>query len=138
MRYSGIPSDYQPLVVDNYYNVYVVGRDSLEAAITIKYSQLIGIKPLGQNVPDRFLLYQNYPNPFNPNTLIKYQISKSCFVKLTVYDLLGREISRLVDKKQNAGFYEVNWDAGNFSSGVYFYSLEADTYKETKKMMIIK
>jgi Secretion system C-terminal sorting domain len=93
-------------------------------------------KPVG--TPNRFSLSQNYPNPFNPTTKIKYQLSVNSFVTLKVYDILGREVARLVNERQNAGDYAVTFNAGSLSSGVYFYRLTAGGSAATKKLMLIK
>jgi uncharacterized protein (TIGR03790 family) len=89
-------------------------------------------------IPEKFELYQNYPNPFNPTTTIKYDIIKAQDVKLSVYDILGREVATLVNTQQQAGSYEVKFDATNFSSGIYFYQLKAGDFIDTKKMLMIK
>ena len=91
-----------------------------------------------QNTPEKYTLYNNYPNPFNPTTKIKFDIPKSGIVKLTVYDILGREVSRLVNSELIAGRYEMEWNAGNYASGMYFYRLETEGFVETKKMMLVK
>ncbi len=83
-------------------------------------------------------LGQNYPNPFNPKTVISYQLAVSSFASLKIYDILGNEIATLVNQNQNAGMYSVEWNAGNFSSGVYFYKLETDGFTDTKRMMLLK
>ncbi len=106
-------------------------------------SFVIGINPIGiQNIsneiPQQFSLSQNYPNPFNPVTNIKFQLPNAGFVKLTVFDLLGREIATLVNETMNAGIYNADWDASKYSSGVYFYKLETESFIETKKMILIK
>lgn len=88
--------------------------------------------------PDEFILEQNYPNPFNPSTEIKYVLSKTAFVKLTVYDIQGREINRLVDEVQRSGAYSVNFKPQNISSGMYLYELNANGIKQVKKMLFIK
>lgn len=85
-----------------------------------------------------FTLLQNYPNPFNPTTKIKFDIPKSGIVKLVIYDILGREVSRLVNTKLTAGRYEMEWNAGGYASGMYFYRLETDGFVQTKKMMLVK
>jgi hypothetical protein len=90
------------------------------------------------DIPNQFSLFQNYPNPFNPSTNINYQLPISGFVKLTVYDELGKEIRVLVNEKQNAGSYKIGWDASNYSSGIYFYRLETSEFTQTKKMLFIK
>jgi hypothetical protein len=85
-----------------------------------------------------FELAQNYPNPFNPSTEISFSLAKSEKVKLTVYNLLGKEVAVLVNGMRNAGSQSVTFDAKNLSSGVYFYKLEAGTSIAAKKMMLIK
>ena len=93
----------------------------------------------GNQIPSEFCLLQNYPNPFNPVSKIEYKISKSSDIKILVFDLMGREIETLVNRKQNAGSYSVIFDGGNLSSGMYYYTLYADGIKiYTKKMMLIK
>ena len=98
----------------------------------------VGIKNISSDIPDKFELYQNYPNPFNPVTNIKYQISKNSFVSLIVFDILGKEIVSLVNQNQNAGTYIADWDATNYSSGIYFYKFEAGGFKDVKRMIIVK
>lgn len=91
------------------------------------------------NLPKEFALYQNFPNPFNPVTLIKYDLPKDVNVTIKIYDLLGREVATLVNNElKKAGRYELNWNAGNYASGVFFYRIEAGSYVNSKKMVIIK
>ncbi len=85
-----------------------------------------------------FALYQNYPNPFNPTTEISYQIPTSGRVVLKVYDILGREVARLVDRMQEAGMHSVEFDGKNFSSGIYLYRLTLNGQTMIKKMEILK
>jgi len=95
---------------------------------------------IGNNntIPERFSLEQNYPNPFNPVTQIKYGLASEGLVKLTVYDILGKEIAALVNEKQPAGKYAVDFDGRNFASGLYIYKIEAGSFTDVKKMMLIK
>jgi len=88
--------------------------------------------------PTEFVLQQNYPNPFNPVTQIKFSIPSSSNVKLIVTDILGREITALVNDELAAGNYSVSFDANNLSSGVYFYTLVTDNFKQSKKMILMK
>jgi hypothetical protein len=88
--------------------------------------------------PYEFSLSQNYPNPFNPATMIEYTIAKADKVELKVYDLLGREVSTLVNTVQNPGSYNVTFNAVNLSTGVYFYKLTTGSFTDIKKMMLIK
>ncbi|MCL4278747.1 MAG: T9SS type A sorting domain-containing protein, partial [Ignavibacteriaceae bacterium] len=90
------------------------------------------------NTPLKFDLNQNYPNPFNPVTIIKYDIVKVQDVKVTIYDILGREVKTLVNEQQQPGSYTIKWDASNVSSGVYFYQLKSKDYINTKKMILLK
>ncbi|MFC2085168.1 T9SS type A sorting domain-containing protein [Bacteroidota bacterium] len=90
------------------------------------------------NIPTKYILYQNYPNPFNPSTTIKYSIPKQSFVKLRIFDAIGREIKTLVSKEQSSGYYGVEFDGSTLSSGVYFYRLQTGDYVETKKMILMK
>jgi Secretion system C-terminal sorting domain len=103
-----------------------------------KWSEPLGINITSNNIPDKFRLYQNYPNPFNPVSKIKFDIAKTSQTKITIFDICGKEITSLVNKQLNAGTYEVNWDASNFPTGVYFYKLTSGEFAETKKMMLIK
>jgi hypothetical protein len=89
-------------------------------------------------VPRVFKLYQNYPNPFNPVTAIKFDIPKQTYMKLVIYDILGREVITLVDEKVNAGSYEMLWDAANFASGTYIYKITTDDFTDIKKMILVK
>lgn len=88
--------------------------------------------------PSEFKLSQNYPNPFNPATSINYDIPVSGFVSLKLYDISGKEVAALVNSNMNAGYYTVRFDAANFASGVYFYTLTAGDIKITKKMILMK
>ncbi len=88
--------------------------------------------------PLSYELSQNYPNPFNPTTRIGFQIPKTGFVSLKIFDLLGKEVAGLVNEEKQAGNYEVTWNAAGFSSGLYFYQLRAGNYFITKKMVIVK
>jgi hypothetical protein len=83
-------------------------------------------------------LYQNFPNPFNPITSIRFAIPKSAFVRLSVFDILGREVVVLVNENLKPATYEVKWNAGNYSSGIYFYRLTTDVFQQVKKMSVIK
>ena len=90
------------------------------------------------NGPLTFALEQNYPNPFNPSTSIKYSVPENGFVKLSVYNLVGEEISVLVNEIVDAGFHEATFNAANLPSGTYFYSLQTVNSIQTKKMVLLK
>ena len=89
-------------------------------------------------IPVKFSLSQNYPNPFNPSTSISYDIPKEGFVKLSIYDMVGREVAVLVNDRKVAGSYRVDFNASGLSSGVYFYKIIAGNFTDIKKMMLIK
>jgi photosystem II stability/assembly factor-like uncharacterized protein len=103
----------------------------------------IGINPVSKIIPKDFSLSQNYPNPFNPTTKIRFDIPQAVgrgdrSVKMRVYDLLGRELSVLVNEELNAGTYEVDFDGSDLPSGVYYYKLATGSYTQTKKMVLLK
>jgi len=110
--------------------------DGAEIIINLNLESLILTEEV--IIPTTFELSQNYPNPFNPATTIKYQIPKDEFVKITVYDLLGREIKLLVNDFKPAGYYDIKFDASNLASGVYFYQINAGNFKNIKKMVVMK
>jgi len=83
-------------------------------------------------------LDQNYPNPFNPSITIRYELPKDSMVRVSVYDILGREVAVLVSERKDAGSFEVKFDASGMTSGMYFYRLQAGDYFATKKMLVVK
>ncbi len=83
-------------------------------------------------------LDQNYPNPFNPSTSISYSLPTRSHVTISVYNLLGQQVARLVDEEMMPGKYSVEWKAGNASSGIYFFRMTAGTFSETKKMVVMR
>jgi len=98
----------------------------------------ISVEKISTEIPADFVLSQNYPNPFNPKTVINYEIPNANIVKLTVYNTLGKQVTELVNERQSAGTYKVSFDAGNLTSGVYFYKLEVGNFVETKRMILVK
>lgn len=98
----------------------------------------IGIKPISEIIPSEFKLYQNYPNPFNPSTNMIFDIPKSSYVKIGIYDLLGKEIAIIIGEYLISGTYKTSWNANAFSSGTYIIKLMADNFIETKKMVLMK
>jgi hypothetical protein len=103
----------------------------------IRLDSLVGIAN-NQEIPTAYKLYNNYPNPFNPITTIKYDIPRKTFVNLTIYDILGKEVEKLVDGFKEPGSYSIEWDATNYASGTYFYRFDSDRYTDVKKMTLIK
>lgn len=104
---------------------------------TVNYNT-VGISQISSQVPSNFKLEQNYPNPFNPSTIIKFSLTRNEFVSLIVYDITGKEIEKLVNTKLEAGTYAYQFNASNLSSGIYFYTLQAGNFIETKRMIFIK
>lgn len=101
-------------------------------------SELTGITHVSSEIPWKFSLEQNYPNPFNPETNIKFSIAAKNNIKISVFDVTGKEISVLIDMQLEPGTYEINFDASALTSGIYFYRLEADNFSETKRMILVK
>jgi hypothetical protein len=143
---TGNLDDYsQDIKIDKNRNIFVTGGSN-SAFVTIKYSQPNSIKKISTEVPSEFNLSQNYPNPFNPSTKIKFDIpdfplmkgARGMSVRLTIYDLLGREVATLVHEPLQPGTYEVEFDGTNYPSGVYFYRLTAGNYTNTKKLVLLK
>ncbi len=92
-----------------------------------------------QNIfPQTFKLYQNYPNPFNPDTKINYTVPQQSFVSLKVYNLLGQEIATLVNDEKSAGNYTVKFNGSNYASGVYIYKIQAESFSDSKKFVLLK
>jgi hypothetical protein len=129
----------------NVWTGYVCG----DSGVVLKTTNggLTFVNNYSNNIPETFSLSQNFPNPFNPSTKIKFDIPPLNLplsggdrdgVILIVYDILGREVATLVNQKLTPGTYEINWDAANFPSGIYFYSLLSGDFTETKKMVLVK
>ena len=117
-------------------NIWILNN---EAGIFIyNHEGIVSVQNILSEMPLDFKLYQNYPNPFNPSTTINYLLPEGGNVTLKIYDILGQEVTTLVNKKQSAGKYKVKFDAGNLSSGIYFYRLIADNFWKTKKMILLK
>ena len=96
-------------------------------------------KTIESEVPDyKYELKENYPNPFNPSTTINYELAVSGFTTLKIYDILGKEVVTLINEKQEAGLHSVQWNASNYPSGVYFYTLQSDNYVKTNRMILTK
>jgi hypothetical protein len=89
-------------------------------------------------LPRDYSLSQNYPNPFNPSTAISYQLPAKSFVSLKVFDMLGREVATLVNEVKTAGTYSTTWNASGFGSGIYFCKMQAGSFSETKKLVLMK
>ncbi|MBI5216048.1 MAG: T9SS type A sorting domain-containing protein [Ignavibacteriae bacterium] len=118
--------------------LYLLTRKGLSMFDTIHVFNVTTDVGTSPELPASYRLEQNYPNPFNPMTVIHYQLQAKSNVSLKVFDILGREVATLVDEIQQAGFQSVNWNASNYSSGIYFYRLQAGSFIETKKLVLIR
>ncbi len=126
--YLDIMAPYQRRVV-NYWG---------DPSLKLKYDETVNVSEPITEIPKDFFLYSNYPNPFNASTTIKYQVPFQSNVSLKLYDILGREVSILVDEQKTAGRYEARFTDNNLTSGIYFYTLRAGNYTQTKKMILLK
>lgn len=142
------PGDTQTIV---FAQIVSQGSNNLNSVTKLKQSAMyvknvfennfttVGIHENNINeLPSGFKLEQNYPNPFNPATVIRYQLAVSSVIVLKVYDFLGKEVATLVNEKQNAGTFEVDFDGSNFPSGIYFYRLSTGDFSDTKRMILLK
>ncbi len=106
-------------------------------------SQPLAINNYSSTIPKSYQLHQNFPNPFNPETKIRFDLPENvrrqtANMRLVIYDVLGKEVSTLINKQLESGSYEVTWNASNYNSGIYFYKLTAGSFTETKKMAVVK
>lgn len=131
---------YHPAICLDGQNIYLTGSkiNNDPDCVTLKYIQVIGIQPVSSEIPENYNLSQNYPNPFNPSTTIKFDLPKTGIVKVSIYDILGKEVAVLVNENVNVGTFKVDWDASNYPSGIYFYKLESGTFSQIKKMILVK
>ena len=131
-NWENVTSDQLEIIVD-------IGNDgTIDDTIHVE-NQLTGIKEdQGSLIPTDYRLEQNYPNPFNNSTVIKYSIPKEGLVTLKVYNALGEELETLVNEEKSVGTYELNWNAANLPSGVYFYRLQTGSFVQTRKMILLK
>ncbi len=110
-----------------------------DGGMVLEYDNTItGILTPYEIIPNGFVLHQNYPNPFNPTTSIKFDIPFTSFVKLKIYDILGKEVASIVNEEMHSGVYERTFEASKLSSGIYYYQLSSNDFLETKKMLLIK
>lgn len=120
------------------FNIYNRALTPDEVLFLFNKGAVTDVEDENSLIPKEFGLSQNYPNPFNPNTTIKYSIGKEGHVNLSVYDVLGNRVARLVNENKTAGNYSVNFNAGGLSSGIYFYVLDSGNFKSAKKLILIK
>lgn len=141
-RNEGLTTLYSTSIY-KYENFLFLGTNYPGTIFRRPLNEVISVKNISSEIPDKFKLYQNYPNPFNPTTSIRYKVSRhggsSINIKLVVYNILGEEIETLVNEKQQPGIYEVIFNGINLSSGIYFYSLIVGGKSiDTKKLILLK
>jgi len=129
------PKAYTYTDTDVFTGIYTYRLKQIDLDGSYEYSPEVSVEVIP---PFEYSLEQNYPNPFNPGTNIKYSIPTEGFVNLAVYNLLGKEVALLVNGVQEAGRYEVDFDASNLASGIYVYSLRTGSFNLVKKMMLMK
>lgn len=99
---------------------------------------IVGITISNNEIPKVYKLYSNYPNPFNPSTIIKFDLPKRNHVSITIYDMLGQQVHKLLNEGMEPGRYEVKWDVANISSGIYFFEMKTSDFIQVNKMVIMK
>ena len=127
---------------DTLVTIMEVSGDSVHYFYMSERGNALGVNP-DITIPNQFALYQNHPNPFNPVTTLRYDLSEDALVNITIYDMMGRQVSTLVSSQQSAGFKSVRWNATNdngspVSAGLYLYTIEVGQFRQTKKMVLLK
>jgi len=122
--------------------ISINSRDDNDAVVSQVWIKETGVQfsvnHLDENLPKTYNLEQNYPNPFNPSTTISFFLPHSQKVELSVYDILGRRVAKLVNEWKNAGSYNINFDASHLASGVYIYRLKAGKFSQSRKMLLVR
>jgi len=132
----GVTSSQALTITDTLFLVSGTLSGPYTAGTTVKVST--NVQDQGTGIPQEYSLQQNYPNPFNPSTAISYQLSANSFVSLKVFDVLGREVATLVNEVKKAGTYSTTWNAAGFGSGIYFCKMQAGSFTETRKLVLMK
>jgi photosystem II stability/assembly factor-like uncharacterized protein len=141
-RSDGLPTGatvVRTIIVTNN-NIFAgLGFNGINGVYRRPLSEIItGIQPISNEIPGKFSLSQNYPNPFNPVTKINFNIAKTGFVSLSIFDALGREVETLVNQQMNAGSYGIDFNGSKIVSGVYFYRLQSADFTDVKKLVLLK
>jgi hypothetical protein len=130
---------------DNVWLLYITGGITTGPALTsINEAYVdtleipVSVEEITSEVPNKFLLAQNYPNPFNPSTTIQFSLPEQSFVKLEIFNTLGEKVDVLLSEELTTGTYKYNWNASDLTSGIYYYSLTADNFRQTKKLILLK
>jgi hypothetical protein len=101
-------------------------------------NRAVGVTEKPKPIPTEYVLYQSYPNPFNPSTVIRYGLPRRAEVRLVVYNMLGQQVANLAQGEQEAGYYEVRFEATGLASGVYVYRLKAGDFIQTRKLLLLR
>jgi len=117
--------------------IYTIATDE-ESVVLPPIPPIVSVDDELASQPEDYNLSQNYPNPFNPSTTIRYSIPSPDLVRIKIYDILGREVQMLVNELQQAGTYEVQFDASGLASGIYLYRIESGNFLQTRKMILLK
>jgi hypothetical protein len=134
---SGLPDNtVNCLAIDGNGNKWI--GTNLGGLAVFNENGVVSIEDKSKITPNTFLIAQNYPNPFNPSTLISYSLPIASKIKLIVYNAIGQTVKILENEFKNAGNYSVTFNAGELTSGIYFYKIEAGQFSQVKKMMLIK
>jgi hypothetical protein len=143
---SSTKSTSSNMVINTFFGNTVSGIANSNTSI-VKTKSILSRKKINDNttealennvIPSSYSLEQNYPNPFNPTTQIKFSIPKESFVKLVIYNMLGEKVEELINGQKAPGTYVIEWNARNYTSGVYIYNLRSGGYSFTKKLMLLK
>ncbi len=137
LKNNGLNGEFYPsgMIVTNNSMVYI---STFKTSVWQNTANSVSIQQVGSVSLEKFILFQNYPNPFNPNTKIKFDIAKSSLLQMKIYNSAGKEIETILNERLSAGTYEVNWNAANLPSGIYYCKLTSENFSDTKKMILIK
>jgi hypothetical protein len=118
-------------------NILVFGAANVNCPI-VSNEPSTSVEEYGNTIPDKFVLNQNFPNPFNPTTTIRFSITETDLITLKIYNSIGEEVAELVNQILPTGSYKLDWNAENIPSGAYFYTLTTDSFRDTKKMILLR
>ncbi len=135
---GGFPNLFSKETAANTTHIFAVGSTDFKGIYRRLINNTVSVEKTSNALPTEFQLEQNYPNPFNPSTVIKYSVPKEAFIRLTVYDNLGREIEKLVVGTVAAGTHKVTWTPNNITSGVYYITLNTGLSLFIKKAVLLK
>ena len=121
-----------------YYRVRAYNNAGTSSNSNVISILLVNVNGNTSGIPTEFMLDQNYPNPFNPTATINYALPKSGLVKIIICDILGREVKTLVNEEKTAGYYSIQFNGNNLTSGIYFYRMQSGNFVETKKLILLK